>query len=238
VPAAAPSPQVGPAQPAHPFEPVLAAPLAAPAAQWTAPVQVAPNPPSPAQHAPAPFFSSPTPHGVRDATGDQDKRLAIAFEASQDLYFLATPAEGLDFAVKLLHELVPCEACSGCIYDINTDEFRFVAVTGVGAEERRAAAVPSTAGLFAVAVRSGLDSLVVREVANEPRYDQESDGRRGLTAHDMAFFALHKADHLLGMLQLINRHDPRGFSDGDVAVASYVANQVTEFLRSKRGLGR
>jgi GAF domain-containing protein len=174
---------------------------------------------------------------VRDPSGDLDKRLATAFEASQDLYFLATPAEGLDFAVKLLQELVPCEAISGCIYDINTDEFRFVAVSGVGAKERQAAAVPSTLGLFSAAVRCGLDSLVIRDITNEPRYDAVTDGRSGLTPRNMAFFALHKADHLLGMLQLINRIDPRGFGDGDLAVMSYVARQVTEFLRAKRGLG-
>jgi hypothetical protein len=187
----------------------------------------------------APFFASPTPHGVRDGngTGDQDKRLAIAFEASQDLYFMSTPVEGLDFAVKLLQELVPSEALSACLYDINTDEFRFVAVVGVGAEERRAVAVPSTLGLFCATVRSGLDSLVVKDVAAEPRYDPVSDGRTGLAPRNMAFLPLHKADHLLGMLQLINRRDPRGFSEGDLAVASYVAHQVTEFLRAKRGLG-
>ena len=213
----------------HPAPSLAQVPVVAP--QELPPAQASARP-----QAVAPFFAAPTPHGVRDQTGDQDKRLAIAFEASQDLYFLATPAEGLDFAVKLLHELVPCEAISGCLYDINTDEFRFVAVSGVGAEERRAAAVRSTVGLFSVAVRSGLDSLVVRDVAEEPRYDPVTDGRTGIVARDMAFFALHKGDHLLGMLQLINRRDARGFTEGDLAVASYVAHQATEFLRSKRGL--
>jgi hypothetical protein len=225
---AAPQPQIA----AVPNPQVPAAPLP----------QAATAGPHPSAHAPAqrqpaaPFFASPTPHGVRDRTGEQDKRLAIAFEASQDLYFLATPAEGLDFGVKLLHELVPCEAISGCIYDINTDEFRFVAVSGIGAEARRADAVRSTAGLFSAAVRPGLDSLIIRDVAAEPRYDPVTDGRTGLEPRDMAFFPLQKADHLLGMLQLINRLDPRGFGEGDLAVTSYVAHQLTEFLRSKRGL--
>ena len=108
--------------------------------------------------APAPLTPIVTPRRLRrvrsEPTGDQDRRLAIAFEASQDLYFMATPVEGLEFAVKLLADLVPCEAASGCIYDINTDEFRFVALTGPGATERRAEAVPSTEGLLAAAVRS------------------------------------------------------------------------------------
>lgn len=176
--------------------------------------------------------------GGRDPTGDQDKRLAIAFEATQDLYFLATPADGLDFAVKLLQELVPCEAASGCLYDINTDEFRFVAVTGPGAVERRAVAIKSSSGLFAAAMRSGRDTLIVPDVMNEGRFEQESDGRGDLAVHNMAFLVLQKGNHLLGMLQLINRQSPRGFSESDMAVASYVADQVTEFLREKRGLGR
>jgi hypothetical protein len=230
------------AQPNDPFLPPAGAVPSAPVPareQNPAPRAVAPRQAQalPQAQVSAPFFAAPTPHGVRDGTGDQDKRLAIAFEASQDLYFMSTPAEGLDFAVKLLQELVPCEALSACLYDINTDEFRFVAVVGVGAEERRAVAVPRTLGLFSATVRSGLDSLVVKDVAAESRYDPVSDGRNGLAPRNMAFLALHKADHLLGMLQLINRLDPRGFSEGDLAVGSYVAHQVTEFLRAKRGLG-
>jgi len=212
---------------------------AAPAAAWPPPPAApafAPEP-QPVPHS-ALFTPEPTRPGHRDSTGDQDKRLAIAFEATQDLYFLTTPVDGLDFGVKLLHELVPSEAISGCIYDINTDEFRFVAVTGTGAAERRAAAVRSSAGLFAAAVRSGRDDLIVSDVASEPRYEPECDGRTGLVARNMVFLPLHKANQLFGMLQLINRQGPRGFTESDVAVANYVANQLTEFLRSKRGLGR
>jgi hypothetical protein len=175
--------------------------------------------------------------GKRDNTGEQDLRLAVAFEAAQDLYFLSTPADGLDFAVKLLGELVPAEAVSGCIYDINTDEFRFVALSGTGAAERRAAAVRGNAGLFAVAARSGLDTLIVPDVATEPRYDPEADGRSGLLASNMAFFVLHRGGQLFGMLQIINREGPKGFREGDLAVGGYIANQVTAFLREKRGLG-
>lgn len=172
----------------------------------------------------------------RESTGEQDLRLTIAFEAVQDLYFLATPADGLDFAVKLLAELVPSEAISGCIYDINTDEFRFVALTGEGANDRRAEAVRSKEGLFGVAAHGGRDNLIVPDVMNEPRFDPAIDGRHGLVARNMAFFVLHKADQLFGMLQLINRDNGQAFRDADVAVASYVANQMTAFLREKRGL--
>jgi hypothetical protein len=202
--------------------------------------QATPVLPTPAVAA-APAQSIPTPMRAptrRESTGEQDLRLTIAFEAVQDLYFMATPADGLDFAVKLLSELVPAEAISGCIYDINTDEFRFVAVTGEGANDRRAAAVRSKQGLFGAAAHGGRDSLLVPDVLAETRFDPDIDGRHGLVARNMAFFVLHKADQLFGMLQLINRDGGRAFSDADIAVTSYIANQMTAFLREKRGLSQ
>jgi hypothetical protein len=207
-------------------------------------------PPAPFSAPPPAFGAAPSPEPARrptpipanqqnkpDNTGEQDLRLAVAFEATQDLYFLNTPADGLDFAVRLLSELIPAEAVSGCIYDINTDEFRFVAVTGTGATERRARAVRGNTGLFAAAARSGLDLLIIRDIANEPRYEPDTDGRADLIANNMAFFVLHRGGQLFGMLQIINREGPHGFRESDIAVGGYVANQVTAFLREKRGLG-
>lgn len=222
-----------PASAPPPPPPPAPAPLAPPV---PAPVDRSDHATQPTRrHAPTPVPDNQ--QGKRDATGEQDLRLAVAFEATQDLYFLATPADGLDFAVKLLAELIPAEAVSGCIYDINTDEFRFVAVSGTGSAERRAAAVRGSSGLFAAAARSGLDTLVVPDIANEPRYDPDADGRTGLLASNMAYFVLHRGGQLFGMLQIINREGPKGFREGDIAVGSYVANQVTAFLREKRGLG-
>jgi hypothetical protein len=55
-----------------------------------------------------------------------------------------------------------------------------------------------------------------------------------LSGKSLAYFPLQKSDHLLGMLQLINRANDKGFTDADVAVASYIASQVAEFLQARR----
>jgi hypothetical protein len=169
----------------------------------------------------------------RDVTGEQDRRLAHAFEAAQDLYFLGSVADGLDFGVKLLAELIPCDAISGCLYDINTNEFRFVALTGPGAEERRAQAVPATAGIMGAAAHAPGDSLLVRNATADERYDPSVDGRIGIAARTMLLFPMRSGESLLGILQLVNR-ERRDFSDGDIAVGAYVAKQVGEFLQNKR----
>jgi hypothetical protein len=183
-----------------------------------------------------PLAPAPTPADAwagRDVTGEQDRRLAQAFEAAQDLYFLGSVADGLDFGVKLLAELIPCEATSGCLYDINTNEFRFVALTGPGAEERRAQAVPATSGLMGIAAHAPEDFLLLRTVSADERFDPVVDGRGGITPRNMLLFPMRSGETLLGILQLINR-ERRDFTDGDLSVGAYIAKQLGEFLQSKR----
>ncbi|MDB4974961.1 MAG: outer membrane protein OmpA/MotB family [Myxococcaceae bacterium] len=174
--------------------------------------------------------------GRRDPTGENDSRLATAFEAMPDLYFLPTPVAGLEFTIQLINRLVPSQAVSGCLYDINMDVFRFVVLTGPGAIERRAGSVPSQAGLFGVAKRNMDEAFVVKDVAAERRYDPTADGREGLEVKTLAYVPVRANGQLLGMLQLINREHERGFSVSDVAVLAYVTAQLADFLASRRNL--
>jgi GAF domain-containing protein len=186
-----------------------------------------------------PAFRSAEPkpsREVRDDTGEVDGRLASAFEALPDLYFLPTPVAGLEFTTQLISRLVPCEAISVCLYDINTDEFRFVAVGGPGASERRASAIPSQAGLFGAAKRTVEDALIIKNVREDPRYQEAVDGRKELEMLDLAYVPLRHGSQLLGMIQLINRGGDRGFTNADVAVLNYIANQLAEFLATRRSL--
>jgi hypothetical protein len=175
-------------------------------------------------------------HGHRESTGEVDGRLTVAFEAMPDLYFLPTPIAGLEFTIGLIAKLVACEAVSACLYDINTDEFRFVALSGPGSSARRASAVKSQSGLFGAAKRAPGDSLIVDDAADDRRYDAQVDGREGLAVRSLAYFPLRLGNQLLGMLQLVNRAHGRSFSIGDVAVLSYVSAQLAEFLFSRRSL--
>jgi hypothetical protein len=171
-----------------------------------------------------------------ERSNEGDHRLATAFEAMPELYFLPTPVAGLEFTVQLLARLVPSEAISSCLYDINTDEFRFVALTGAGALDRQASAVPSSAGLFGVAKRSTEDALIVPDALSETHYEPSIDGRTGLAVQALAYAPVRYAGQLLGMLQLINSSDALRFSATDAAVLTYIAKQLAEFLASRRSL--
>ncbi len=164
---------------------------------------------------------------------EQDK-LANAFEALHDLFFLNSPVEGLQFVIDLLRDVVPAEAYSTCLYDIDTNELRFVVLTGPQADERKGQAVPLTAGLMGHAARTEEKMLVVSDVASEERYDQTVDGREGLQARNMLIRSLVSEGRLIGVLQLINRKDQPQFSRDDINLVNYVAKQLSKFLHSSR----
>ncbi|MCZ7680433.1 MAG: GAF domain-containing protein [Sandaracinaceae bacterium] len=173
----------------------------------------------------------------RPTAGGPDDRLATAFEALQDLFFLSTPLEGLDFVLRLLEDLVPSEAASACLYDINTDELRFVALAGPGAEERQGDAIPRVAGLCGAAARTLGEAVLVEDVASDSRYDPGIDGRVGIDPESMMLVGVAGGGRLLGLLQLINRRDQSQFSRADANVMTYVAGKLGEFLLEARMRG-
>jgi hypothetical protein len=221
------------AAPSMPVAPPIttSAPSAPPAEALGFP---APLPAPIAAPAPAPAAAEPGLHQKRTRTDEQDVRLAKAFEASQDLFFLSTPVEGLEFAMRLLSELVPCEAASACLYDINTDEFRFVRLSGPGAEARQGEAVPNNMGLMGVAALRAGEVLIVDNATADARFDPGVDGRVGLEPKSFLYIPLNHQGQLFGVVQLINRVNRPGFTTADGDVSSYVGKQLGEFLQKAR----
>ena len=171
--------------------------------------------------------------GAARVHAEPDDRLASVFEALHELPHMRTPLEALDFVVKLLSTTVPAAALSGCLYDINTDELRFVAVTGPGAEERRGTALRRSQGVFGRAARADNHALVVADMADAPDYDAEVDGRPGLDVQNMLLRPVVHEGRLLGMLQLINR-TTGAFSAPDLHLVNYTADRLGEFLHAAR----
>ncbi len=172
----------------------------------------------------APRVSSVPPPPTED-------RLAVAFEACQDLLFLKNRAEALEFAVHLLEELVPSDAAAAFLLDINTDEFRVVAARGTGAQSRRGQALPSSSGLLAAASELAEHAvLVLADAAADPRYDENIDGVPGLDVRGLLYRSLIHRGRMFGVLQLANGLAGKVFSEADCEVVDYVTQQVSAFV--------
>jgi GAF domain-containing protein len=171
------------------------------------------------------------------ANAEPDDRLASVFEALHELPHMQTPHEAMELGLSVLESTVGAEAMSGCLYDINTDEMRFVAMTGPGAEQRRGTALPLTQGIFSRAARDEHAALVVQDLSEAPDFDPERDGREGLVAENLLFRPVAHEGRLLGMLQLINRSSGY-FSAADVHLVSYIADRLAEYLHQARTRAR
>jgi hypothetical protein len=163
-----------------------------------------------------------------------DDRLDEVFQGLAGLSRLKTPVEGLDLVIALLSHYVPSEALSACLYDINTDELRFVSVAGFAANEAQGKAVPRAAGLFGQALRNEHRATSYGDVLLEPAFNPEIDSRPGLDARSMLLCAVSAEGHLLGGLQLINRAFTHRYDQGDANVVGYVAERLGEFLHASR----
>jgi GAF domain len=161
-----------------------------------------------------------------------DDRMATVFEALTDLAHKRTAIEGLELAFGALQQVVPCAAASGCLYDINTDQLRFVVLTGPGARERQGHAIARNLGLMGQAARIE-QSIVVPDLRAQPMYSPATDGRPGLDAANMLLRSAMHDGQLLGVLQLIDRQG-MPFTAGDVHVVNYVADRLGEFLLAMR----
>lgn len=175
----------------------------------------------------------PAPRG-RTSTDEHDQRLATAFEASQDLLFLSTPIEGLEFALELFEDLADAEAMAACIYDIDDDVHRVAAAQGPGAAEMRGRAIPFQGGLFGVAARTPNAAFRVPDVSAEGRFDPAVDGWDGVDVKDLLYVPLTAQGRFLGMIQLINRKAEGGFSQADADLATYIGQQLASFLHKAR----
>ena len=189
--------------------------------------------PVPSPRPPAPDVEQPF-RPRRPNTDEHDARLAHAFEAAQDLLFLQTPLEGMEFVIRLLTELIPTEAASGCLYDIDTDELRFVTVAGPGGDGRQGVAIPRRSGLMGVATTHEGLALRVDELSDDPRFRAAIDGRDGVAARNALYLALSHQGRLLGVIQLLNRENRNAFTESDANLLSYVGRQAAAFLHKAR----
>lgn len=210
--------------------PVPPAPVAPAAAATQAASSVAPvAAPAERQHR-----RSSVPPRQRKSTGEAaEDRLAEVFERVQDLFFLQTAAEGCEFVLRLCQEMIPSEAGSALLYDINADELRFVYVDGPVADKLKGQAVSRRRGILGLSTNVG-HPIVVPDAKRDARVDRSVDERTGFESRSLLTTSVQMDGQLLGALQLVNSTSSRGYTESDAHLLEYLAEQFADFLLQAR----
>lgn len=184
------------------------------------------------------FSSAPPPAAVpseaprKRTTDEHDTRLAEAFEACQDLLFLSTPVEALEFVVNLMKDVIPAEAATASLYDIDADVLRVVTVDAPDAPARRGDAVAAGQGLIGSASRI-VGSLVIDDMTLDGRYDAAIDGSSTQSQSALYLPVAHQG-RFLAVLQLVGRVGRPTFGADDADLGVYIAKQLGTFLYEAR----
>jgi signal transduction histidine kinase len=82
------------------------------------------------------------------------------------------------------------------------------------------------------------DPLLVTDTSQDPRFCQRFDGCSGFYTRSILCVPLKSRERLVGVLEVLNKKDPRGFDETDCEILTLVGNLIGTALENARLYGR
>lgn len=131
----------------------------------------------------------------------------------------------LQSVVEVARAIFGARAASIMLLDADTGELVFEAVTGEGEDVLVGRRIPSGTGIAGWVAESG-QSLVVEDVAADPRFALDQARRTGYVPKGLMAAPLLREDRVLGVLNVLDRPERRRFSVAEMDLLGLFANQA------------
>lgn len=131
----------------------------------------------------------------------------------------------LQSIVEVARAIFGARAASIMLLDPDTDELVFEAVTGEGEDVLVGRRIPPGTGIAGWVAESG-QSLVVEDVASDPRFSRDQAQRTGYVPKGLMAAPLLREDRVLGVLNVLDRPERRRFSVAEMDLLGLFANQA------------
>ena len=181
--------------------------------------------------APSPAIA-PAPERA-SATAAPDDLAERIFMMSMDLSDVQSVEEACRRALKIVLELVPCEAGSVLKGSLNDDHLTFVAVAGPTASQLRGQRIPFGTGIVGASFDLGI-SIEVSNVASDPRHANQFDRQSGFTTRAVLCVPIQGEELYYGAIQILNPpgdHFEEWHRDVTQQVADSLASTLDAVLR-------
>jgi len=213
------------------------------------PVVEAPNP----APAPAPSFelsfeapvASPAPSNPVSAERASRPRIAAEgrrragedligelFEIMHDLHFARDVAEGSEFVLSVLNELLPCEGVLVHVFDINTGHFVVVRAKGPHAAAVLLQRMSDQDPLVRSVMRS-THAQSVKNAADDPRFAGPRWQALGVLPRAVLCGGVQLSGRYLGLIEIANPHGDIPFHQSELNALDYICEQFAGFLSKK-----
>ncbi|MEI9941222.1 MAG: hypothetical protein WDO69_28725 [Pseudomonadota bacterium] len=228
--------------------PVVEAPISI-TAGTRAPVVEAPI----AEAAPAPGFeltfeaAKATPAPSNPVSSERASRPRIAsearrragedligelFEIMHELSFARDVAEGSEFVLSVLNELLPCEGVLIHVFDINTGHFVVVRAKGPGANAVLLQRMSDQDPLVRSVMRS-THALSVKNASDDARFTGPRWRALGVAPRAALCGGAQLSGRYLGLIEVANPYGDIPFHQSELNALDYICEQFAAFL-SKR----
>jgi hypothetical protein len=235
-----------------------AAPAAVAAPAAAAPAAAAPAAAAEVLPAPAPNFeltfeapiaraASPAPTASNPASAERGSRPRIAaesrrragedligelFEIMHDLHFATDVAEGAEFVLSVLDELLPCEGVLIHVFDINTSHFVVVRAKGPHAHSVLLQRMSDQDPLVRSVMRT-THAMSVKDAAHDARFTGQRWQSLGVAPRAVLCGGVQLSGRYLGLIEIANPHGGIPFHQSELHAVDYICEQFAAFLSKK-----
>jgi len=195
---------------------------------------------APAVHAVSPAPSNPVSieRGSRPRIASEGRRRAgedligELFEIMHELNFAHDVAEGAEFVLSVLNELLPCEGVLIHVFDINTGHFVVVRAKGPHANAVLLQRMSDQDPLVRSVMRSSHASSV-KDAAKDPRFAGPRWRALGVTPRAALCGGVQLSGRYLGLIEIANPHGDLPFHQSELNALDYICEQFAAFLSKK-----
>lgn len=160
-----------------------------------------------------------------------------AVERMGDIYGLCSYDEVARFVLDVAQELIPCEVASCMLVSPKGDELCVIAATGPSAHLMEGESLSMHRGVAAFAVKNG-SVVAVSSPEDDPRFNREIDQRPGLTPRNLLCAPLKYDKEIMGVLELLNSPQRRGFTRENANILAYLATTFSEYVATSLPFGQ
>jgi len=154
------------------------------------------------------------------------------FEIMHELNFAHDVAEGSEFVLSVLNELLPCEGVLIHVFDINTGHFVVVRAKGPNANTVLLQRMSDQDPLVRSVMRS-THATSVEDATDDPRFSGSRWQALGVAPRSVLCGGVQLSGRYLGLIEIANPHGGVPFHQSELNALDYICEQFAAFLSKK-----
>ncbi|MCX6047527.1 MAG: GAF domain-containing sensor histidine kinase, partial [Chloroflexi bacterium] len=159
------------------------------------------------------------------ASRDQLERVNLLYQIAQSVTSSLELKSVFHQTTELAAYVINAEAATLFSIDYDRQELVFMITKGAAAHLLEEQRIPLDSGVVGWVATHG-ESLVVNDTSQSKFFNSAVDSQTGFTTHDILCVPLRAHDRTIGVLELLNKVTPGGFTTDDVEWLSMLGQQI------------